>query len=232
MLLIGGSGLYGQYQYVTTFNNSVTDYHSNPNPTPTTIANVFRSAVALSDIPISSDPQCDSRTIWRTVGNGGIFYPAFTIPDNVTTAAIDNVSDFIGLTAGDTVDSLSGISVVNSWDYQADIGVSSYAAIDTSTGTQAVTGNVYVAFITAADSSDTVNIATLSGWTKVVEWQNQAGNMASGIYYKVVASGDIGATYDFLLDWRLRHARVEWFHYLPRRCCGNRPSGCRCYGHR
>ena len=94
--LIGGTGMQGDYQYRVTFRNSTTGTRSNPSPI-TSISTVFRQAVELSDIPVSTDTQVNQREIWRTVGNGAAFFKAATISDNVTTTFTDSAADFSGL---------------------------------------------------------------------------------------------------------------------------------------
>lgn len=97
MTLEGGTGMFGQFNYLVSFANTVTGSYSQPNPTPATVTNVTRQEVVGNHVPVSTDPQVNARYIWRTVGNGGLYYLAFIIPDNTTTAFIDQISDFIGL---------------------------------------------------------------------------------------------------------------------------------------
>ena len=118
----GGVGMDGTYQYLVSYSNA-SGHYSNPNsasaitpPDPVTITNVVRQGVALSSIPTSGDPQVTGRILWRTVGNGGLYYalpnpsantsgtiPQLpTIADNTTTTFNDVASDFFGYGPSDT----------------------------------------------------------------------------------------------------------------------------------
>ncbi len=101
--LVGGRGLQGRYRYHVTFRNSTTGHRSNANATATEVTDVARQSVALTDIPTSTDGQVDQREIWRTVGDGTLFFRITTISDNSTTTFTDTVADFDGLFAGATV---------------------------------------------------------------------------------------------------------------------------------
>lgn len=96
--LRGGAGMLGDYQYHVTFRNSTTGTRSNPDLTagPITVENVERESVSLTGIPVSADTQVDQREIWRTIGNGEVFFLAFRIEDNVTTTALDDTNDYVG----------------------------------------------------------------------------------------------------------------------------------------
>lgn len=95
--MIGGAGLLGDYRYYVTFKNSTTGSRSNPNPTPTLVQNVERQGVTLSSVPTSADSQVDTREIWRTVGNGALYFKVGEIADNTTTTFTDTVADYAGL---------------------------------------------------------------------------------------------------------------------------------------
>lgn len=95
--LAGGVGMQGIYKYHVIFRNSESGSRSNPNPTPVTIGNVDRQAVSLANLPLSSDSQVDQREIYRTVGNGVLFFRVGVIEDNTTTTFTDDAADFVGL---------------------------------------------------------------------------------------------------------------------------------------
>jgi hypothetical protein len=86
----------GVYQYHVTFKNTTTGSRSNPNPTPYYASNSpvqLVHEVYLSNLPISSQPGVDAREIWRTVGNGNIFFLCAVIPNNTQTTYTDNLAD-------------------------------------------------------------------------------------------------------------------------------------------
>lgn len=93
----GGGGLLGNYKHLVTFRNSVTGSRSNANPTPAETNNVDRQSINLANLPISTDAQVDQREIWRTLGNGTLFFRIKVIEDNTTLTFTDNVSDYFGL---------------------------------------------------------------------------------------------------------------------------------------
>lgn len=94
--VIGQTGLQGTYQYHVTFKNSTTGVRSNANPTAVTAEKVMRSTVVLANLPASADPQVDKLEIWRTVGNGVLFFLIDTI-DKTAGTYTDRVADFAGL---------------------------------------------------------------------------------------------------------------------------------------
>lgn len=104
--LLGGYGLQGAYQYLVTFRNSTTGTRSNSNEIPTEVLNVLRQVVELTDIPVSPDSQVDQREIWRTIGDGVVFFRAARIEDNTTTTFTDDVADL------PFMDTKSGASVL------------------------------------------------------------------------------------------------------------------------
>jgi hypothetical protein len=68
---------------------------------------VERQGVTLTNVPFSTDPQVDIVEVWRTLGNGSIFFKALE-RDNVDAgggviaAFTDTVADYIGLAEGAT----------------------------------------------------------------------------------------------------------------------------------
>lgn len=110
----GGGGLLGDYKYHVTFRNTVTGSRSNSNPTAVEVTAVERQGVSLAALPVSSDGQVDQREIWRTVGNGTLFFRIGTIDNNTATTFTDNVADYYGL------DSSSGAAVMENLELQLD----------------------------------------------------------------------------------------------------------------
>ena len=99
----GGFGLLGNYSYYYTFGNSVTGHYSNPGNSlnPLNIQNVDRNAVQITGLPTSSsDPQVDTLTLWRTMGNGGIPYRLADIwigaGGNFSGTFVDCIGDYAG----------------------------------------------------------------------------------------------------------------------------------------
>lgn len=123
-LKLGGStGMQGTYKYHVIFRNSVSGTRSNPNPTAVRVSNVERQAVSLTSLPISTDPQVDQREIYRTVGNGTLFFRVGVIEDNSTTTFLDNAADFAGLNSAENANIMSSIQLAfdnerpdDSWD--------------------------------------------------------------------------------------------------------------------
>ena len=95
--LIGAVGMEGRYRYHSTFRNTTTGNSSNPEPTYIQVEDINRQSTAGSLVSLSSDPQVNQRELWRTVGNGTVFFRAFTLNDNTTTIFTDTVADYIGL---------------------------------------------------------------------------------------------------------------------------------------
>lgn len=89
----GAGNLTGIYKYKVTFRNSVSGHRSNANPTEVTTANLSSRQIRLSSLPVSADAQVNQREIWRTVGNGAVFFRAGTVDDNTTTTFDDNIAD-------------------------------------------------------------------------------------------------------------------------------------------
>lgn len=94
----GGTGMLGDYQYAYSFENSTTGSYSQQNPTPITVQAVARTPVALSSLPTSaSDSQVDTLVLWRTMGNGGLYYRLANIPiSGFGGSFMDVASDFFG----------------------------------------------------------------------------------------------------------------------------------------
>ena len=96
----GGVGMLGDYQYVYTWENSISGSYGNPNPTPVSVLAVNRTGIVLNlaGIPAPPDAQIDTLVLWRTMGNGGTFYRLANIntQEGVPNLIIDNVSDFFG----------------------------------------------------------------------------------------------------------------------------------------
>lgn len=88
--LPGASGLL-PYQYFVTFvNNQGTE--SNPSPASASLT-VLYQAVALTNVPVSSDPQVTKRNIYRIGGTSSSYRYVGTINDNTTTIYTDDTPD-------------------------------------------------------------------------------------------------------------------------------------------
>ncbi len=86
-----GTGLTGVYKYKVTFLNS--DAHeSNPSPVATT-ASLVNKDVAMTALPLSTDPQVVKRRIYRTKAGLEVFYELKDINDNHTTTYTDSAAD-------------------------------------------------------------------------------------------------------------------------------------------
>lgn len=95
--MIGGAGLHGNYKSLMTFDNTTTGARSNSNPTPVITLQNERQKIDYSAIPVSSDPQVNARTLWRTFGGGAAFFREHVIADNSTTTYRSMVADYVGL---------------------------------------------------------------------------------------------------------------------------------------
>lgn len=120
--LAGAVGMQGTYKYHITYRNSVTGTRSNSNPSAVMVENVMRQAVALSRLPVSTDPQVDEVEVWRTVGNGVLFFKIGDVTNGVTTFT-DSVADAATLDSRadaplmeDTELPLDNIRPTDSWD--------------------------------------------------------------------------------------------------------------------
>ena len=90
----GGSGNLdaGDYIAVVTFYNSASGTESNPSDVSSTLTLGSSKQIAWTDIPVSDNPQVDSRRLYRTlVDQQGVYYLVGTISDNLTTTFTDNV---------------------------------------------------------------------------------------------------------------------------------------------
>lgn len=100
--LIGSVGMQGDYQYLVTFRNSVTGSRSNPNVNPAIVRGAVRQGVHLAGLPQPPEPDVDLIEVWRTLGNGAIFFKAFEVPKG-TFLFDDTVADYIGLYGNTTL---------------------------------------------------------------------------------------------------------------------------------
>lgn len=100
--LVGAVGTQGRYRYHSTFRNTTTGNRSNPEPTFIQIDDVQRQSLAGTSLQISGDTQVDQREVWRTIGNGTVFFRALTVDNNVGTTFTDTTSDYIGLNSLDS----------------------------------------------------------------------------------------------------------------------------------
>ena len=112
MRMLGGTGMLGDYQYEFTFKNSTTGTRSNPDLTvgALTIKDVQRQAVNITNIPQAplsgvADPQVDKIEIWRTLGNGEVFFRVTevnTVAGGGSASYTDTTADYIGMAEGAT----------------------------------------------------------------------------------------------------------------------------------
>lgn len=93
----GGAGMLGDYQSLVTFDNTATGARSNSNPTAVTTLQNDRQRLNYAGLPISTDPQVNARTLWRTLGNGKRFFREKVIANNSATTYTSRVADFVGL---------------------------------------------------------------------------------------------------------------------------------------
>lgn len=85
----------GTYSYKITYYNSALGHESNPSAATANVTvsdKTTNGKIALSDIPLSSDPQAVKRRIYRTTVGGGVWLFLATIEDTSTTYT-DNLSD-------------------------------------------------------------------------------------------------------------------------------------------
>ena len=84
----------GVYRYKIVFRNTTTGARSNSHLVESSITIASGpSAVALTNIPISTDVQVTAREIYRTQQDGQIYFLAATISDNISTTYTDNIDD-------------------------------------------------------------------------------------------------------------------------------------------
>lgn len=95
---VGAAGaLTGTYHYAVTFavvdiNSSAIVGESLPSATSAAVVPAAQQ-VSLSAIPVSSNPRCNARNIYRTVAGGSQLKFVATINDNTTTTYTDNLAD-------------------------------------------------------------------------------------------------------------------------------------------
>lgn len=94
--MFGGTGMQGEYKYLTTFTNRLTGSRSNPNETPVVVKAPYRTGVQLSGLPQPNDPQVNGLEIWRTQGNGSIYFFCREIQAGLFAFA-DRVADYRGM---------------------------------------------------------------------------------------------------------------------------------------
>lgn len=76
----------GTYELRVTFGNSTTGHESSASDTAGSTVTVSSQKIAVSNIPISPDPQVDRRFLYvRNTATQARFYRAGTLSDNVTT---------------------------------------------------------------------------------------------------------------------------------------------------
>lgn len=94
-VMIGGTGMQGDYTYRRTFLNSDTGHRSNANTSgPVIVKDVPRTGVRLSGLDPSPDPQVKEQEIWRSVGNGSVWF-RLPQPRNIHTDTFDDhTADF------------------------------------------------------------------------------------------------------------------------------------------
>lgn len=84
----------GDYSYVVTFvRGGSYPCESNPSPPSVTKTIAAGQEFALSDLPISTDPQVTGRRIYRTYAGGETHYYVKEIADNTTTTTTDSLED-------------------------------------------------------------------------------------------------------------------------------------------
>jgi hypothetical protein len=116
--LIGGVGMQGDYKYTYTYKNSDTLERSNPpidadgNVEFLLVEDVERQSVTLGGFQVSTDPQVDKIEVWRTLGNGEVYFKAGETDNTGTPSFVDNVADYIGIfSAGSTPTVLESIEL-------------------------------------------------------------------------------------------------------------------------
>jgi hypothetical protein len=83
----------GNYYVVCTFFNNVTEAESNASPVSAVVTLGANGKITVTDIPISSNYQVNSRRLYVTVvGQQGQYFLALTINDNFTTTATINIT--------------------------------------------------------------------------------------------------------------------------------------------
>lgn len=84
----------GTYELRCTFGNSVTGVESSGSDTATATVTVANKVINVSNIPVSTDPQVDTRYIYiRNTSTMTQFYRALTIANNTATTGAINTLD-------------------------------------------------------------------------------------------------------------------------------------------
>lgn len=106
--------LTGGYLYVVTFYRSG-NYPVESNPSPESVL-IYPDGekIDLSAIPISPDPKCNARRIYRTTADGSTFFWIDDILDNTTTTYEDDINDDTAL-GGDEVSYDRGVPPVGKY---------------------------------------------------------------------------------------------------------------------
>ncbi len=88
----GSASFTGTYQYKVAFVSKY-GHLSNVGPSSISLTTAADTAIDLTDIPVSTDPQVIERRLYRTVAGGSIFLFLDQIFDNVTTTYTDETAD-------------------------------------------------------------------------------------------------------------------------------------------
>jgi hypothetical protein len=90
----------------------------------------------------------------------------------------------------------AALGFVNEWNNHIVGQTSTGLPINTSTTTQPIVGDVFVAVIDAYNTN--ITISPPAGWSPAVtQWNSDASLIHAVVYYKVVTAPDIGATFTF-----------------------------------
>lgn len=95
----------GTYSLEVTFGNSLTGNESSASDPSTATVTVTNQKIVVSNVPVSSDPQVDTRFIYiKNIATMGQYFRAGTINDNVTTTiTLDFVDADLDIPAPTTV---------------------------------------------------------------------------------------------------------------------------------
>lgn len=181
----GGFGLLGDYSYYFTYSNSVTGHYSLPahSGSPTSIPEVDRNAVLIAGLPTSApDPQVDTVTVWRTLGNGGIPYRCVDIwigaGSNFNGNFIDCMADYAGF--GPTPGSVT--APIPDWTPNQTFAPGSLI--------QPTVGNPGAFIYIASGAGGTSSMVEPAAWNqlignyttdKTVQWQNVGATLQLGL---------------------------------------------------
>ena len=103
--MLGGVGMQGDYKWTYTYRNSGSGERSNPpidsdgNILFKLVQDVERQAVVVTGFQVSTDPQVDFIEVWRTLGNGEVYFKAGQVANSGTPSFTDVVADHIGMFA-------------------------------------------------------------------------------------------------------------------------------------